>query len=83
MKIVVTQNDIEQGVRYKACACPVALAIKRRTSRECEVAGRYMVFLSNLNTEHDLPTPVHKFVVAFDMGKPVKPFSFELDLGQS
>ena len=83
MKIVVTQNDIEQGIRLKACACPVALAIKRRTSRECEVAGRYMVFRYDLNTEYDLPESVGKFVTAFDMGKPVKPFSFELSLGQS
>lgn len=83
MKIVVTQNDIERGTRYRACACPVALAIKRRTSRECEVAGRYMIFRSDINTKYDLPTPVRKFVVDFDTGKPVKPFSFELDLGQS
>lgn len=81
-RIVVTQDDINNGKRKSYCECPVALAVKRafRTNRSGkpvhvrheaimvgELTGdRFYVALTDSATD--------KFISNFDQGVPVKPF---------
>lgn len=76
MKITVTQKDIAKGKRYDCGYCPTALAIQRASKNEdvavmgmrCEIDGELF----------DLPEKAILFIHNFDLGKPVKPFSFEI-----
>lgn len=81
MRIDVTQEDIDQGERGSCLKCAVALAIHRATQREIEVgyftAGEHDC---NWNEVISLPPLATQFIADFDLGAPVTPFSFELDI---
>lgn len=83
LEIDVTADDILNGVREDALACPVALAAMRATGcghvmtdgdvlRIDESGGETM--------EGNLPDSVAEFVSRFDRGDPVLPFSFGVEL---
>ncbi len=80
MKITVTAEHIAKG-KIKACReCPVALAI-----RECfpDTEDFYIVvgntFVNIHRKEYILPEEVSMYIRAFDAGKSILPFEFELD----
>lgn len=78
MKISVTQEDIDKGERNECRRCPVALALARAGFSGWEVdAGT--IFLPH-STAEPIRTPVEvtRFVLDFDEGLPVFPFTFEL-----
>lgn len=78
MRIEVTQADIEFGEVGHAEACPVALALERTTGR------RWVVGDDELEDRKfgiiDSPSAVAAFVRAFDAGRPVAPFTFDLEV---
>lgn len=78
MTITVSQDDIEQGQPLKGLSCPIALAIKRATGLEYVGVGVRQYWYKDL-AGGVLPPEVTEFVKAFDSGKPVEPFTFELE----
>jgi len=77
MLIEVTEEDIEKGVAWDCSLCLIALALHRETGKKWEV------FRSSARTVDgqwiDLPTRAQKFIVVFDVGVNMNPFSFEVD----
>lgn len=78
IKITVLQEDIEWGVPRSACACPVARALGR-------ALGFGKVTVGILNWEHTnfnvfrsgrIPDEVRNFILQFDAGVSVEPFTF-------
>ena len=80
-KITITNEDIRRGVRNNACACPVALAIKRVMPKATSVAvscSRVTYKVGDQRVWKDLPKEAYVFIENFDEGFKVKPFSFSL-----
>ncbi len=77
MKINVTVEHIKRGVPASPRACPVALALRER-GFDVMFTGAYALWY-NLDVI-TMPEEVLDFAAAFDAGKPVEPFSFELVL---
>ena len=117
MRVLVTQGDIDGGLRCQPCDCPVALAIKRAapcvrptvTASEillqrqrplitpvpqfqfiarwsfAEIARRSFAAserwsIPQVIGSFEPPAAVVAFVRAFDLGRPVLPFEFELPI---
>lgn len=83
MKIQVTQDDIDRGVRGNVCFCPVALAVKRATSETVYVSGMRIRIIKKANgkaLEAPTPSEVSCFIAAFDHYATVEPFEFDLEL---
>lgn len=77
MKIEVTQTMIDEGEACSCSGCPVALGIVKSTgTKQVWVEDHRAWIDGNLK---NLPDPAVAFIDAFDSGKPVRPFSFELD----
>ncbi|MCI0537687.1 MAG: hypothetical protein L0Z50_20935 [Verrucomicrobiales bacterium] len=86
MRIEVTQNDIDKGCEKDCLKCPVALAINRvlRKPYVCYVdiplirirKGRSLDFVCEILT----PEVAIDFIRAFDPGRDVSPFSFDLSI---
>lgn len=77
IKIDVTAEDIVNGVRGVAFACPIARAVKRMGSSQVYVAYGC---LECDEGEGFLPKSASDFVDRFDEGLPVSPFSFEVEI---
>ena len=76
MKIKVTQQHIDAGIKKKCLYCPVALAIKDVFPTEyVNVSDLYVRIGDNV---YDLFPIVTRFILDFDYGYPVSPFEFEL-----
>ena len=79
MKVEVTQEHIDRGQRKAHCYCPVALALKDVGVKEPVVFGGYFRALGDTE-DTKLPPKVDDFVLAYDLGLKVTPFTFDLDL---
>jgi len=74
LSVTVTRDDIRLGKTYDECNCPIARAIKRqyKTKAVCvrgddgNIDGREVLF----------PKAAETFIRRFDLGRPVKPFTF-------
>ena len=88
MKIQVTKEDIENGVRKSATSCAVSLAVRRlfpgcsavKTLPSCLVV--YVDFPEQ-QVQRDyyiLPVGIARDVMAWDAGGTLEPFEFELKL---
>ena len=83
MLIEVTQADIDGGTKFDAWKCPVARAIKRHLASGWTVT----VTVFSILISHDsavifnikTPPTVETFIRSFDLGSPVKPFSFDME----
>lgn len=87
MKVKVTQTHINQGCRFSTVSCPIALAAKEKFHRRVEVGLDDLgVFRSSSSVAggssvtYELPFKAQKFIIDFDNGKQVKPFTFEAKL---
>lgn len=79
MRIHVTADDIARGARGNSRCCPVAVAILRQTGHPCGVTASRM---ENPDGGRLVtPDAVADFVEAFDAGRPVGPFAFEIPDG--
>lgn len=84
LRIYVTKYDIDCGIRLAPSSCPVALSIKRafkkKFGRGCvpqvctgiKLEEKERVFFAEFPQEHS------SFVVKFDSGEVVEPFSTTL-----
>jgi hypothetical protein len=83
MKIKVTQEHIDKGIRSDANKCPLALAICDEGTKP--TVGLAYVYLWHEGTHTGknvrLPHEALMFRRAFDARRPVEPFEFELELG--
>jgi hypothetical protein len=85
MKIIVTEQDILQGVPKSINQCPVALAVRRLIDRRIMIDGARLYTYDDRYVELcvDLPENVTNWIADYDNGKDVNPISFEvLDLWQ-
>lgn len=69
-RIDVTTDDIRRGVRGDERACPIAHAWNRATN------GGLSLYLPFDN----LPAVAQTFLRDFDAGRPVEPFTFEMEV---
>lgn len=76
VKIDVTEIDIKTGLPRSSCNCPIAQACERTFAHSVSVTRNYVRVAGE--KKFDLPWEATKFIHAFDYGKPVQPFSFEL-----
>jgi hypothetical protein len=88
-KIKVTADDITEGVAGDCCRCPVARATLRalRPLFNCvRVAGPYARLLESpdlmdtVGVKVELSEHVQRWISTFDSEKPVKPFTFTLEI---
>lgn len=80
MKIQVTQEDINNGMRRNGNKCPVTLAIKRATGIALVSSGLTICVYGR--RELIPPVAVTEFIEQFDAGNPVSPFEFNLPIDQ-
>lgn len=77
----VTKTGITKGKIYSTDSCPVARSLRALGARHVDVNNRTAYF--TLKDKHyfvDLPQNVQNFILKFDTGDEVKPFSFRLKL---
>jgi hypothetical protein len=84
MKIKVTLKDIEEGYRGSCYECPIALAFKREVKPTSQIglnvgAARILHREVHEWDTYTLPKKAQTFIKRFDGGKPVKPFTFEIE----
>lgn len=75
MRIFITQEDIDKGQKSNCYECPIAQSLKRKGSHNVAVFDGSIWMAGE---EFITPLNVDDFIRAFDAGKPVQPFSFEL-----
>lgn len=82
MKIEVTQDLIDRGVQGDCEACPIALAILLATgAREVDIGYDGVCIGGKRRVEPGaVPDAAWQWMNAFDDGRSVEPFSFDLDL---
>lgn len=92
IKIEVTQEDIDLGIRCNSEACPVALAVLRVLPefKSHISVGTYMLYLwesAGEGKEYNealysivLPEIARNMIRNFDTATPVMPFSFDIVL---
>jgi hypothetical protein len=89
MTIHVTQAHIDAAKVAKESdpkylpsrCCPVALALKDAGITGYGVGPGALCWLSYREAHQDIPTPeTRQFIYDFDAGKPVTPFSFDVEL---
>jgi hypothetical protein len=79
MKIRVTQEHINQGVKFHAGKCPVALACREATGQPHVVSRDEIIVLTSPMIRHKTPADVGAFIYAFDHSRLVQPLEFELE----
>ena len=77
MKIIVTEQDIENGVPNHKCQCPIALAVKRAGFKDVYVHRKTITIGDH---RQELPEDAKIFVSLFDQmaWHVIKPFEFNL-----
>jgi hypothetical protein len=78
MKIIVTAEDIKEGLRVSAEYCPIALAAQRAGLCEYPLVGERRI--TCLHAVYRLPIEACNFIFAFDRYEAVEPFEFDIDI---
>lgn len=78
MLINVTARDIKLGTRRNFTSCPIARAIRRRFPRRPLKVYTWWIEIG-LRTVSNTPQ-LTRFVNAFDNGRRVRPFKFDLPI---
>lgn len=80
IRVNVTQRDIERGTPERSDICPIARAARRHEGlREAFVAQTHVELVWPSRVV-ELPPEARVFILAFDKGHPVAPFSFDLEV---
>ena len=85
MKVIITQNDIDNCPRFETTECPVATALGRAVKQEkgiwsVGVSTAIFGLRSVYSCEIDLPEHITEFITDFDSERKVIPTEFELNL---
>jgi hypothetical protein len=86
VRITVTQDDIDKGVRGTACKCPVARAVGRAFGvppLADQVSVGHAIGVRKYPSDrcmtwYDASPEAKYFMLMFDTKQPVGPFEFEL-----
>lgn len=79
-KIIVTEDDIKQGIKNDPFYCPIKLAAdKSNLAIPVHEVGENILLLCN-NKAIELPDIAKNFIHDFDCGYSVKPFEFDIEL---
>ena len=80
-KIELTQENIDSGTKSFAPKCPVALAMRDHGLLNPRAFLEHLSWSQAEGERHKQKTPkiVNEFIMAFDYGKKVYPFSFSID----
>lgn len=78
MKIEVTQSDIDAGEAAHCVKCPIAIAASRAYGKPVHVYWDFFYVDSTPTLRVRVPVEACEFIAAFDAGRPVEPFSFEV-----
>ncbi len=81
MQIRVTRKHIKRGKPNESVNCPVALAVAEKSHKRALVDQIDIVYRAGPNKWYIGKTPdiAAAFIEDFDIGKQVKPFTFECD----
>ena len=82
VKIRVTKGDIAAGLRANCRTCPIARALQRRfRPTEVKVCHQFASLIWG-QTYHQAPMPIKAatWLLAFDQGHVMQPFTFEIDV---
>lgn len=84
MRVSVTQDHIDNGVKDDTGCCPIGLALKDCGIEDPEVQNSFVRWEEVHGTWRrlklpDLPAAARLFIERFDAGKPVAPFTFKLE----
>ena len=80
--VTVTEGHITEGVRGSCSHCPVALALDDAFPDATAYANGAtfdLWFHAGDAMRFDLPAEAESFILAFDDGDPVEPFTFTVD----
>ncbi len=77
----VTQDHIDRGIPIKSKHCPLALAIQEATGQYDVSVGGWTLTLDN--TTYYVPNNMRDWVLDFDLGRPVKPRTFNVSLKEA
>ena len=83
MKVRVTQEDIDLGIRSNPCYCPIARALVRKLSGKMVMVNHKAVTIGDIHggfVGRRLPRVARQFIHKFDTNNEVSPFEFELDI---
>lgn len=86
MKLDITQEHIDKGIRGSFESCPIALAAKKECPGKRIHINSATIRAYDITDDNDretgliywLPVAARDFIQAFDGREPVKPFSFEI-----
>lgn len=80
MKAKIIKKDIKHGERNSCADCPIALAVKRMLKLDNVLVYSHVRVIDNSlkATYYKLPKKATDFILKFDEGHTVKPFTFEL-----
>jgi hypothetical protein len=76
--VQVTQEHIDKGERHICARCPAALAMSD-AGLEAGVYSDFL-YLADSGESVAMPWDVARFIKKFDLGWPVEPFTFDIDI---
>jgi len=83
VRIEVTQADIDRGVCESYMACPIVHATRRALDVKhvwIDEDGITVIDANNVVSVMAVPQSAFDFIVRFDGGKHVEPFTFDLEV---
>ena len=81
IKIEVTEEDIRKGVRDNCRECPIASACNRAGLKYPSVYPEEIQYWQNIGLKGwRTSAEVEYWIADYDAGKPVTPFSFEMEI---
>lgn len=82
MKIRVTKDCIKDGDKDNMDYCPIGLAMRRRSDFGDVKVDQEAIYFTRGERHYVrvLPQDAQDFIARFDDGKPVEPFTFEIEL---
>lgn len=87
MKVSVRKRHIDEGMPRTCSRCPVALAIAETLDvlhPDVSVAqSKILVFDGKCRVDMETPDRVRRFIEDFDQHRPVRGFTFELDVQEN
>lgn len=80
MQVIVTQDDIDNGVRATASQCAFAKAVSRTIPNKKVFVGHTRAYVGEGNAQRvfQMPDEAKLFIDYFDWGVKVQPAIFEL-----
>ena len=81
MRIDVTRADIAEGLACNGRECPIARAVNRAAGGGDAFVGKPLAVIKYRGLTVEQPGRVRAFVEAFDSGRAVAPFAFDLPDG--